>query len=341
MSFKVKILKELMNIKMNFFSMLTAIVVFCFICPGLHGQTAKEYHQRGVDKASKRDYTGAIIEYNKAILLDSTLMDAWSDRAAAEFAAKDYHSSLLDYSHILFKNPKDENAIYNNAVCWAALKKRRLAVKSIDHLLAINPQSGNGWLFRAQMEQSMGVTDTACMDFQKAYDLHEPTAGQYLEAICKRKDVIREDYILPWNEADGWVGVTRQNNETQLFREIVKKGETMESFSEAATEVIYKEKGIPLKEFKDRIVKENKKICSSAHFTMVKYDSTSNVPSIVFYIECAGYNNSPKPQSQLVKIVSGKVNTYLIAVLSSTPELSDDFLTRWLAFLHKGQIEER
>ena len=330
-----------MNIRMNFFSMPGAIIFFCFASATLHSQTANEYHQRGIDKASKRDYTGAIVEYNKAILLDSTLMDAWSDRAAAEFATKDYRSSILDYSHILFKNPKDENAIYNNAVCWAAMKKRRAAVISIDHLLAINPQSGSGWLFRAQMEQSMGVTDTACMDFQKAYDLHEATAGQYLEAICKRKDVIREDYVLPWKEADGWVGVTRQNDEKELFREIVKKGETLENFSEAATEVIYKEKGIPLKEFRDRIVKENRKICSSAHFTMVKYDSTSNVPSIVFYIECAGYNNSPKPQSQLVKIVSGKVNTYLIAVLSSTPELSDDFLTRWLAFLHKGQIEER
>jgi tetratricopeptide (TPR) repeat protein len=320
---------------------ITQILVLLFLHFGLFAQSAKVYHELGVEKAAKRDYLGAIKEYDKAIKADTMLLEAWSDRAAAKFAIKDYKGSILDYTYIIIKNPKDENAIFNHAVCWAAMKRNTDAIISINHLLEINPNSGSAYLFRAQMQYSLGIKDTACMDFQKAYDLHEPGAGYFLNAICKRKDVIREDLVFPWNEEENWVGVTRENNEKQLFREFVKKGESMESFTVASTEVIYKEIKVPLKSFMQKIIQENKKICPDSHITLVKDDSLGPNPFIIFFIECPGYNNSSKSQSQLVKIINGKVNTYLMAILSPDAKLSDGFLAQWLKFLQMGKIEER
>ena len=307
----------------------------------VYGQSAEEFHQMGIKKASNRNFNGAMLDYNKAVEKDSMLLQARSDRAAAEFALKDFTAALADYTYIIKKDPKDENAIYNHAVCRAALNNRKGAVASIDHLIALNPNSGAAWLFRAQMQQSMGNTDTACKDFQKAYDLRERTAGQFLQSICGRKDVLREDYLLPWDSAAGWRGVVRENNEKEVTREILMKGESMENFKVAAAEVIYKEKAVPLRTFMQKMINENKRICPGGKFEVLEYDTSTPYPYIIFTLECPKYTNSPKPQSQLIKVIQGKVNTYLIAIISSSPGLTREFINNWYAFLKLGKIEER
>lgn len=320
----------------------TAIIVLLFFPAILFGQTAKESYQKGVELASEGKFEEAIAEYSKSIKKDSSFADVYSERASAYFALKDYRRALYDYTYAIIKNPKDANAIFNHAVCKAALTDRKGAIIDLDHLLQLTPEYGSGWLLRAQLKYSLKDSLGAQIDFRKAYELREPGAAKYLKDLYKAKDVLEEDYSLPWDSANGWKGYTRMNDEKQVFREILKKGENINGFTEAGTELIYKNMaGGSIQSLVDRIKRENTRVCPNAKITMVEYDSLASNPHILFAVECPKYSNTGKSQSQLIKVIKGNINIYLIAILSDKAEMSEDFINRWIPFLKQGRIEER
>jgi len=74
--------------------------------------TAAEHFSSGCDRYEKRDYDGAIADYNEAIRLDPNYA-AYNNRGLARYDKKDYDGAIADYYEAIRLNP-NYAAAYNN-----------------------------------------------------------------------------------------------------------------------------------------------------------------------------------------------------------------------------------
>ena len=76
------------------------LTITLLICFSSFGQTAKEYSNKGVDKFLSGDYSGSIIEYNKAIEINpnSTILTylPYRNRAMAKHLINDHYGACQD-----------------------------------------------------------------------------------------------------------------------------------------------------------------------------------------------------------------------------------------------------
>lgn len=89
-----------------------------------------DFKEAGDLKLSQNNYTGAILDYSKAIEANPKDLDAYHIRGRAKYMAKDYAGAIKDYTTILSINPKVR------AVNWVYIH-RGLAQSALeDHLAA-------------------------------------------------------------------------------------------------------------------------------------------------------------------------------------------------------------
>ena len=77
------------------------------------GQTAQEFFDRGFAKSNLGDYSGAIVDYNKAIDKNNTEADYYNYRGLAKSYLKDYTAAIKDYNKTIELDPNNLKA-YNN-----------------------------------------------------------------------------------------------------------------------------------------------------------------------------------------------------------------------------------
>lgn len=87
-----------------------SMLTFCGVCSCR--QTAKEYHDRGIAKASLGDYGGAIVEFSKAIEIDPHSAEIFYRRGLAKSKLEDYRGAIADFSKAIEIDPRNAGA-YN------------------------------------------------------------------------------------------------------------------------------------------------------------------------------------------------------------------------------------
>src|SRR6476469_10694692 len=60
-------------------------------------QPAKKYVKQGIERFSKGDIAGAIVEYDRALTIDPKLADAYLNRGKARRAGGDLDGAISDY----------------------------------------------------------------------------------------------------------------------------------------------------------------------------------------------------------------------------------------------------
>lgn len=80
---------------MNNFKIFIVIIILLSLY-NCRGQTAKEYFKHGLLKDSLKDYKGAIVEFSKAIKIDSQNSKIFYDRALDKGKINDLHGSIID-----------------------------------------------------------------------------------------------------------------------------------------------------------------------------------------------------------------------------------------------------
>lgn len=62
-----------------------------------NGLTVMEYYERGIERYERRDYEGAIADYNEAIRLQPHYADAYHNRGSARAAQGEFDGALSDF----------------------------------------------------------------------------------------------------------------------------------------------------------------------------------------------------------------------------------------------------
>ncbi|MDG2174023.1 MAG: tetratricopeptide repeat protein [Flavobacteriaceae bacterium] len=75
-----------------------------------------KYFDSAVDKAKNRDYSGAIIDYTKAIELDPNCAVTYFNRGLAKDKLKDYNGAIADYTKTIELDPDYVKAYRNRGL---------------------------------------------------------------------------------------------------------------------------------------------------------------------------------------------------------------------------------
>src|SRR6267143_6072290 len=63
-------------------------------------QSARKYVKQGIERFSKGDITGAIVEYDRALSIDPKLAEAYLNRGKAKRAGGDLDGAIDDYEMV-------------------------------------------------------------------------------------------------------------------------------------------------------------------------------------------------------------------------------------------------
>ena len=78
--------------------------------------TAYSYTMQAIDKHRKGDYSGAIIDYTKALEIDPNYTYALHNRGFAKNIIGDYEGALIDLNKAIKSDPKDINSYKSRAL---------------------------------------------------------------------------------------------------------------------------------------------------------------------------------------------------------------------------------
>jgi len=103
---------------------------------------AGTYINRGVIFMGRGDYAAARVDFERAIVVDPALGEAWVNRGAVNIIAKRYQDGVTDISKGLSLGTEEPaKAYYNRGVAYEALDDEKSAYLDYEQALVLQP----GW----------------------------------------------------------------------------------------------------------------------------------------------------------------------------------------------------
>jgi len=166
-------------------SWLFIAVMAGFLLPKLLGQdggesqpgTAEEYLHRGEERAGKKDYNGAIADYNMALQLKPDYAEAYNDRGHAYYWKGSHDKAIADFTRAIELRPKYPNAFNNRGAAYMASGgSHELAMADFDQAIRLKPDFRNAYVNRAN--SNLGYNWRRSLDdFHRAGVYPERTAA--------------------------------------------------------------------------------------------------------------------------------------------------------------------
>lgn len=107
-------------------------LVFLLVGFSSFAQTSREDLERGNAKFKLKDYSGAIIDFNKAIALNSNNVDAYYSRGTAKFQLRNFEGAITDYTKAIALTPKKGNIYFVRGLAKIELNRKAEGCKDIE-----------------------------------------------------------------------------------------------------------------------------------------------------------------------------------------------------------------
>lgn len=133
--------------------------------------TAKDFYVRAVAKAAAKDYQGAIADFNQALKLNPTMVEAYVERGASHYKLGNARSTLQDCNQALSINPKYQEAYYYQGRARDRLGYTQAAREAYTSAIAIAPNFAEYYYHRGLANKDLQEYDNAIYDLQKAAEL--------------------------------------------------------------------------------------------------------------------------------------------------------------------------
>ena len=130
---------------------------------------ANGYYFRGVAKADKNDFDGAIGDYTQALKVDPQDHDYLNSRAQAYEAKNDFDKALADYNQSLKVNPKSIYAYNNRGAAYQRKGDYARAAADYGEVTKLQPNNIDAWSARCWVRaMSPGQAQQALSDCDQA-----------------------------------------------------------------------------------------------------------------------------------------------------------------------------
>ncbi len=145
----------------------------------LHLQDSRAYNRRGLAYVSTRNYEQAIIDYSRALELDSAFAEAYNNRSTAHLLMNNYGQAVVDCSRAIELASDFVAAYVNRAIAYTGLRDYTQALADYDLALSLSPKNmyafynrGNTCLWMSQYQEAItNYSQTVALnqDFVPAY----------------------------------------------------------------------------------------------------------------------------------------------------------------------------
>lgn len=304
-----------------------------------NGQNAQVFLKNGIDKHKSQDYKGAIKEYNKAIKLDNSLVDAYYNRGVCELTLQDFKSAKSDFDKTIELDSVFIKAYYSRATVYASQEKYIEALPDLDRVVALDQNFPNVLTLRGQIRAQTGNKDGACEDFNKAKLLGDKQADKYISQFCGNEQLPGESLMLDWPDSENWKMGSSQENDQMVMIELIHSNETLDNWTEIGTMMSIKgAKNIPMDKAMNLMYEQSKQNAPNAKLTFIEKDETVEYPWIIFTIEAPYFKNDKNPESQLWFIIQGKTSLYTNFRAIKKESIPYDLKEKWIQFFKTGKI---
>ena len=135
--------------------------------------TAEDFLKKGLEKYEKKDYKGAIDDYNQAIRFKPDDAFAYINRGIAHFASGDNKAAIDDYNQAIRFKPDDAFAYYYRGLVHRYLGDYKAAIDDCDQAIKLQPNIAAAYINRGFAHSALGNKQSAILDYQKAAELYK------------------------------------------------------------------------------------------------------------------------------------------------------------------------
>ncbi len=146
------------------------------------GVTADDFFITAGNKSQKGDYRGAIIDYDKALALNSQFEEIYFRRGVARTLIKDWQGAEADYTRAIATKPEYAEGYLLRGSVRNTLNNWRGAKSDFDIALTLNPNSLPAYMGRGVALCELNDCKGGLQDYNRAIALN-PT---YAEAYTRR-----------------------------------------------------------------------------------------------------------------------------------------------------------
>jgi len=317
------------------------LVLFSF---SVSAQSAKDFYNRGVDKANAGDIKGAVSAFDEAIRLDPQNAIYYYNRGTAKFYLNDFKSAIADLDNAASIEPNDSRIYSNRGAARLSMDDPKGAIFDFDKAIKLDANSARDYFMRGQAK--IGLTDKTggCDDLHKAKELGHKHAQEYIDQYCndsiadlrlsKKSEYLR----LDWPDAEGWKMASNNVAGEMQTVELLRNNENFENWTEIGTMIVYSSPGPlpPIEEAMKFMVDQAKSSCPNAVATQIEKDEKAEYPWIIFKIEC----NAEMPESQVWQIIEGKQDMFINFRAVKQKKVPEDLKTKWVKFFKTAKIQK-
>ncbi len=161
-----------------------------FIFSSLWAQSAEQYYWSGLDKINNTDsldyidYEGAILDFTKAIELDSLFFDAYLQRALNKSITADYTGAIKDYTKALELRPDTMIALLNRGIAYRNFGSKHDAIKDFNRMILLYPNKVSGYTERGYTKFELNDYRGAILDYDLAITLEPNYYSFYMRGAA-------------------------------------------------------------------------------------------------------------------------------------------------------------
>lgn len=164
----------------------------------LDSDYATTYNNRGIAHKDLKQYNLAIQDYGKAIALDAEYTTAYYNRGNTYRDLKQYDLAIQDYDKAIALDTEYRMAYINRGVAYHNLRLYNLAIQDYDKAIELNPEYKTAYYNRGIAYDDLEQYELAFQDFDKVVELDPKDATAYFNrgnAYEFRKDLKRYDLV--------------------------------------------------------------------------------------------------------------------------------------------------
>ena len=150
----------------------------------LDSSNYKAFHMRGSIKRIYEDQHGAMQDFNRAIDLNPDLFEAYFERGNIKFVLQDYYGAIADYSQTIRLNEYHVKAYYKRGQAKQQLEAYTDAINDCTKILEINSNNVDAYYLRGILRIEHGQLEQGCLDLSKAGELGDIKAYQEIKDKC-------------------------------------------------------------------------------------------------------------------------------------------------------------
>ena len=168
---------------------LAMAFAFCAGC-GTPRASADELIARGVARAARSDFAGAIAAYDSALAIDSLLASAWRNRGVAWSQQERYDRAIPDLDRAIALDPAGPSAFNSRGVAYQGKGDYERAIQDYDEAVRLKPDHALAIKGRGRCNFYLGRFAEAAADLERGlgYDSTNAYVAIWLHLANQRTD---------------------------------------------------------------------------------------------------------------------------------------------------------